>query len=616
MNPGKYSAAVGLEPNITRRDLLNATLLGAGAALLHGCDTRPNSEPAATDPAATWDGPSGLGEYRGSNGITWPTMEAGHRIRDGAHAGSAKVRDDGENYDLVIVGGGFSGLGALHAFRKENPRGTCLLLDNQEVFGGYAKANEFEVDGYRIAGAQASLNFVLPKSRGDRGAALWSELGMPEQFRFADREDGGSGITFAPSSSGPLYFGEQSATTGYFFGERGWVTDIWRDDLERAPWPPQMKAALLAMRDRRRQGPLPEPEARRLDGMTFAEFATRELKATPDALKYITQGMCITGPQISAYGARSFPGLERYADGSAEAELASRFISFPEGNAVLARALVRSAIPGAVRTGPAEDGNLGRLVPAALDRPGSPARIRLRATVVKVVERPGGVVDVVYEKAGQLHRVRARAVVLGIGAWVAKHIVQDMPDEHRVALDQYLYSPMLMVNIALRNWRFLDRLGFSAARWFDGDGFYANVRRPMVTAGSRSVPFHPDKPIVMTLYAPFPRPNLPLEAQGPDARSELYSTPYADFERRIIVQLQRMFGSAGFDARRDIAGIVLNRWGHAFVTPPPGFYFAPESKLAAAKVHDHPVGRIAFGRSEDWLGSALGGGEAVRRVLS
>jgi spermidine dehydrogenase len=599
-----------LDPRITRRDLLNATLVGTGAALLHGCGA---TSTAAADPAAEWNGPSGIGEYRGSNGTTWQTMEAGHRIRDNTFADAAKVRDTGEHYDLIIVGGGFSGLGALHAFHKEHPRGTCLLLDNQEVFGGYAKANEFEVDGYRIAGAQASLNFVLPNSRDDRGGALWAELGLPDNLRFAEREDGKSSFNFAASSSGPLYFGEQTATTGYFFGKDGWVKDVWQDDLRRAPWPDAMKQALLAMRERRRQGPVSDIEAARLDGMTFADFASRELKATPEALKYITQGMCITGPQISAYGARSFPGIERFAGGTAEAELGERFVSFPEGNAVLARALVKAAIPDAIRVG--VGGNLGQLMPAALDRAGSPCRIRSRATAVRVSNRTGGV-EIVYEKDGRLHRVRGKAAVLGIGAWVAKHIVQDLPAANRAAFDRYLYSPMLMVNVALRNWRFLDKLGFSAARWFDGTGFYANIRKPMVTANGRPTPFHPDKPIVMTLYAPFPRPDLPLEAQGPDARMELYSTPYANYERRIVAQLQQMFASGGFDARRDIAGIVLNRWGHAFVTPPPGFYFAPAGQIAPAKVYDYPIGRIAFGPSEDWLGSALGGARAVQQLLS
>jgi spermidine dehydrogenase len=616
MSGSDRDGASPLDPRITRRDFLGTTLIGSGAALLSGCgrSEEQGSAAATAGPDAAWNGPGGVGEYRGSNGVTWRTMEAGHRIRDGAHAALANVRDSGERYDLVIVGGGFAGLGALHAFRKEHPRGTCLLLDNQELFGGYAKANEFEVDGHRIAGAQASLNFVLPRSREDRGGDLWDDLGLPASVRFADREDGRDSFRFAASTSGPLYYGEQSATVGYFFRGRGWVKDVWEDDLRRAPLADPTKQALLAMRARRRGAPLSDAEARRLDGMTFADFATRELGATPEALRYITQGMCITGPQVSAYGARSFPGLERYVAGSAQAADAGRFVSFPSGNTVIARAIVRAAIPEAFGGAGSPSAAFGALSPAALDRRGAPCRIRQRATVVKVANRANGV-EVVYEHDGRLHRVQGGHAVLGIGAWVAKHIIHDLPAAQRAAFDQHLYSPIIMANVALRNWRFLDRLGFSAARWFDGFGFYGSVRRPMHWGDGPQPPFHPDKPIVMTLYAPFPRHHLPLEAQGADARMELYGTSYAAYERQIVQQLQAMFGAGGFDARRDIAGIVLNRWGHAFVTPPPGFYFAPEGQIAAAEVHKHPVGRIAYVSSADWAGSAAGGRDAVERLL-
>jgi spermidine dehydrogenase len=613
-----------LGPKITRRDFCNAALVGTGAALLHGCGSAGGDDQIgaadSADPAAAWNGPSGIGEYRGSNGNTWQTMEAGHRIRDGAHADAKAIRETGERYDLVIVGGGFTGLGALHAFHKERPRGTCLLLDNQEIFGGYAKANEFEVDGHRLVGAQASLNFVLPKSPEDQGGDLWSDLGLPFDVRFADREDGKTGIKFAASTSGPLYLGEQTATTGYYFGGKNWVTDIWLDDLRRAPWPEPMKQALLALRERKRRGPPEGDEAARLDGMTFADFATRELKATPEALKFITQGMCITGPQISAYGARALPGLERFAEGSEGAAFGERFVSFASGNTLIARSLVKSAIPDAF-TAPEDSlrgAGFGNLVPKALDRPGSPCRIRARATAVSVKNRADGKVEIVYDQGGRLHRVTAAGVVLGTGAWVAKHIVGDLPEGHQAALGRYLYSPMLMVSVALRNWRFLDKLGFSAARWFDGPGFYCNIRKPMLQQNGRPVPFHPDKPIVMTLYAPFPRPDLPLEAQGPAARGELFATSFADYERAIVGQLQEMFGSAGFDARRDIAGIVLNRWGHAFVTPPPGFFFAPSGQTAPVDIMEQPVGRIAFGQSglEGWGGAVKAGRRAVEQLLA
>lgn len=605
-----------LGPHITRRDFCNAALIGAGMALLPGCGPRDDGAGTAVPgPGAEWDGPSGVGEYRGSNGNTWRTMEAGHRIRDAAFSDTSAVAETGERYDLIVVGGGFTGLGALHAFRKEHPKGNCLLLDNQEIFGGYSKANEFEVDGYRLAGAQASLNFVLPKSPEDRGAELWQDLGLPREFAFAEREDGNRAITFAASTSAPLYHGEQSANVGYFFGDRGWVKDIWRDDLRRAPFPEATKQALLAMRARRRAGTVNAEEGARLDAMSFADFATRELRATPEALAYITQGMCITGPQISAYGARSFPGLERYAQGTTGAADAERFISFPSGNTVLARGLVRAALPNAFSGDGSPSETFGRISPAALDRQGARCRIRQRATVIRVANLPAGRVEVVYEGDGKLHKATAGAAVLGIGAWVAKRIIQDLPDEHRAAFDRYLYSPMLMVNVALRNWRFLDKLGISAARWFDGTGFYCNIRKPMLWGDGPPAPFHPDKPIVMTMYAAFPRANLALEAQGPDARMELYSTSYADYEKRIVRQLETMFAPGGFDAERDIAGIVLNRWGHAFVTPPPGFYFAPDGQIAAADLPRHPVGRIAWAPGADWAGSAAAGRSAVQALL-
>jgi spermidine dehydrogenase len=604
-----------LDPRISRRDFCNGALVGAGVALLHGCGPSAGAE-AGSGPGAGWNGPSGIGDYSGSNGNTWQTVEVGHRIRDAVHEGATGIRDTGERYDVVIVGGGFTGLGALHRFRKERPNGSCLLLDNQEIFGGYAKANEFEVDGHHLAGAQASLNFVLPKKPDDRGAELWSDLGLPRELQYAAREDGKANFNFAASSSGPLYVGEQTATTGYFFGEKGWVNDIWSDDLRRAPFPEATKQALLAMRTRKRQKPPEGEEAARLDRITFADYATRELKATPEALRFITQGMCITGPQISAYGARALPGLERYVGGSERAALADRFISFPSGNTLIARSIVKAAIPDAF-TGASLQESFGRLVPAALDRPGSKCRLRSRATVVKVTHRADGTVEIVYDKDGRLNRVTAGGVVMGTGSWVARRIIADLPEAHKAALGQYLYSPIVMASVALRNWRFLDKLGFSAARWFEGTGFYCNVRKPLAWGGDRAAPFHPDKPIVMTLYAPFPRPELPLEAQGSSARGDLYATSFADYERSIVGQMQEMFGSGGFDARRDIAGIVINRWGHAFVTPPPGFFFAPEGQTAPIDIVKEPVGRIALGQSglEDWSGAAKAGGRAVEQLL-
>jgi spermidine dehydrogenase len=120
----------------------------------------------------------------------------------------------------------------------------------------------------------------------------------------------------------------------------------------------------------------------------------------------------------------------------------------------------------------------------------------------------------------------------------------------------------------------------------------------------------------MTIYVPFPHPELPLEAQGPTGRAELYATSYADYEKQIVQQMVRMFGPAGFDARRDIAGIVLNRWGHAFVTPPPGFFFGKGGEPSPLEVVTKPLGRIIFAQTgmEGWLGAAQAGKRAATDV--
>lgn len=613
-----------LDPGVTRRDFVGTTLVGSGAALLASSCAPPAAE--AADP---WTGPGGIGDYRFANGNTAAVVKAGHRIRDGAYDGDLRgVGDTRESYDLVIVGGGFAGMGALHEFRKRRPRGTCLVLDNQAMFGGYAKPNEFDVGGFRVAGAQASMNFVAPETAEERARSYWDELGLPNHFAFAEREDGKTGIRFPKGTSSTIYHGEQTGSTGYFFGggqtggQARWVKDMWARDLADAPFHAAYRDGLLALRNRKRQGPPDAVEAARLDGITFADYATRELGVDASVLPFITQGMCITGPEVSALAAKSLPGLDRFADGSEDAVFAERFVSYPGGNTEILQHFVKAVWPDAIGGGrDVAAVAAGAVDPAALDRADSPCRMRLGATVARVRHdgplATAGHVDVTYAKDGQLRRVRAKAVVMAIGSWVGKHVVADLPGEHRAALDQFLYAPMLIANVALTNWRFLDRLGFATARWFDGFGFYCSVRRPMLGVG-RPAPFHPDKPIVMTFYVPFPTPGLPLEAQGPSARMQLYGTSYAEYERRLLAQMRELFAPGGFEARRDVAGIVLNRWGHAFVTPPPGFFFGLNGAPSPLKVAAEPFGRVVFAQSglEDWAGAARAGAAAVTGVVA
>jgi spermidine dehydrogenase len=215
------------------------------------------------------------------------------------------------------------------------------------------------------------------------------------------------------------------------------------------------------------------------------------------------------------------------------------------------------------------------------------------------VEHAGDGVQVTYAKGNKLYRTRARRVAMASGGWVNKHVVADLPQDIRDAYAQFQYAPALIINVALNNWRFMYELGITAARWFDpsGVGFVANLRRQMSTAGYRA-PMDPDKPTVLTFYLGLYTPGKSAAEQGVLNRTTLYSTPYASYERAVLSQLTRQFASSGFDAKRDVAGIILNRWGHARLVQPPGWYYGTEGKPAPREIVAKGFGNIAIGHSE------------------
>ena len=99
----------------------------------------------------------------------------------------------------------------------------------------------------------------------------------------------------------------------------------------------------------------------------------------------------------------------------------------------------------------------------------------------------------------------------------------------------------------------------------------------------------------MTLKVLYPYPGRTLQDQGNLGRAELLSTSFREYERRIREQLTELFSRSGFDANRDIAGIVLNRWGHAYLSPQPGFFFGKDGRPAPREIlRAAPFGRIAF----------------------
>jgi len=618
---------LGLNTPITRRDFLNAALIGAGASLL----TLPAPMRLFAAEVAL-DGFGGVGDYAAAHGNSEEVRRAGHRLRDGYYSQPGKVSADEEFYDLIIVGGGLTGLGAAHRFKEIAANGKrCLVLENHQLVGGEAKRNEFEVNGYRLFGPQGSNSFVVPQSS-ESDYDIYQKLGIPADFTYQTLDPGLDDLWFDTTNFGHMLWLD-APNSGAFFenaegsAASGWVKNFWKEGYQSAPIPSAVKEDIRRLKQGLASDGMPADTGRWLDSMTFRAYLEKVV-GNPSAVAnlldpILASSMGLGCDALSAYAARQvvMPG---FAKGSIPFPANHRpWHSFPGGNDGITRFLLKSLIPEAITGQPTfNDIHNLPLRFEAFDQPGSPVRLRLGSTAVRVEHigeaKKNGGVRITYEKGGVAQTVKAGAVLMATGSWVARRAVVDLPDHYRRAYAQFYRSPMLVVNVALNNWQFLYRLKLSACRWFDGFGFSCNIRRPM-RVGSYLPPFDPTLPIVLTMYVPFYYPGLAIGEQGSRGRQELLTTSFADYEIKIRTQLKRLFGAAGFDPGRDIAGIILNRWGHAYVTPQPGFYFGENGEKAARDVLRQPFERIAFGHSEfnghqHWAGAVAEGRRGVESL--
>ena len=622
---------LGLDTSITRRDFLNASLLATGAALLHTSAPLVRQASAPTNPG--WEGFAGVGDYARSHGNTWASLSVAHDLRDGKFANAAsRAVDTGERYDLIVVGGGISGLGAAAFFQKLKG-GRCLVLDNHPMVGGEAKRNEFLVDGVRLIGPQGSNDFGT-RLRGGWLGDYWKELGIPSGVDAFEHQAWADGIKPLEMARDHYYFqlwSDEFASHGFFFkeadGSLRLVRDAFGAGLSETPWSEALRRDFLRWRSSPKMyegADLP----RWLDGMTYEQLLVRELKLDPAVARYadpILAGAAggLGGDVISAMCAAQI-GLPGTANGTRAAshKLAETLpftSSFPGGNDGIMRHVLKKLVPDAIEGNGFAGVLNGRVRFTALDRKSNPTRIRLGATAIRVSNLPNGGVEVIYAHDGRLHRTTGSGVVMANGAWSSQYIVADVGDAKREAFKDFVRAPMLVVNVALKRWRFMYDLGITAASYRDQFGFCCNLRQSMVVGDYRPT-LHPDRPTILTFYIPFERPGSSLKEQAVAARTELLATSYRDYERKIREQLVRLFGRAGFDPRNDIAGIILNRWGHAYVCPAPGFYFGRNGKQAAPDVLREPLGRVAFANSElhghqNWADATAEGKRAVEQLI-
>jgi spermidine dehydrogenase len=620
---------LGMHRDITRRDFLNGVALGVGGSMVAPSLLQAAAEQAAQAPEqAPGYYPPSLTGMRGSHA---GSFEVAHQMRDN-RGWKSPATDTGEAYDLVIVGGGISGLAAAQFFREAvGPRASILVLDNHDDFGGHAKRNEFQLDGRLFMLNGGTLNIEAPRQYSDVSMGLLRRLGI-DIDRFERETEQDRGIYRRMGLRNGVFFPkERFGTDRLVVGTPGGAQasdQAWTEFLARTPLPPDAKKDIARLQSSHQPDYMPglsdEEKKRQLLHMSYQDFLLKVAKVHPEAAWFYqsrTTGLFLmqTDAVPAYYGWNSGypgfqgmkleptpreqlfyePGGQHGRENQARASEGGRSIHFPDGNATIARLLIRALLPDAVPGGSQEDVVTARVDYARLDQVGSPTRVRLNSSVVQVrhlgdssVARE---VEVTYVKGGQTRSVRAGHCVLACWNSVIPYMCPELPTAQRQALLYGIKAPIVYTNVFLRTWTSFAKLG--VANITAPSGYHPSVQLPEpVSIGTHRCSRTPEEPTVLHLVRTPCAPGKPRKEQHRLGRAELLATSFETFEREIREQLARTLVDGGFDAARDIAGITVNRWPHGYTynyntleDPVSWALSTPEDRACV-------VGRRQFGR--------------------
>jgi spermidine dehydrogenase len=594
MKEEKKERDLGMGREITRRDFLNGVAIGVGGTLVGGgIGTDTLLAVAALDEFAPEKSPDYYPPARmGMRGNHDGTFTFAHRLRDGESADAfGEPVETGESYDLVVVGGGISGLAAAYFFRKSAGKNArILILDNHDDFGGHAKRNEFRAGGRMVLSYGGTQSIENPRKYSDVAKHLLLDIGIKTE-KFYKAYD-----TKLYSKMGTAAFFDKET-----FGEDRLVTGMnatpWPEFLAKAPLSDTEKKDYLA-------GMSVSEKVARLNKISYADYLMKHCKLIPEALPFFqtfTHDLfCIGIEAVPAmacyesgddYGSFTYAGFQGLSLPEGPKEEPYIF-HFPDGNASVARLLVRSLIPDVIPGSTMEDVVAAKANYSKLDEASSPVRIRLNSTVVHVQHaNPAKEVQVAYVRGGKLQTVAAKNCVLACYNGMIPYLCPELPEEQKEALSYLVKMPLVYSHVALRNWTSFAKLNVHHIVAPGGYHTYTALDFP-VTLGQYHFPSSPDEPAVLFMLRTPCKPGLPQRDQNRAGRAELLQTAFSKFERNIRDQLGRMLGGAGFDPAKDIEGITVNRWAH-------GYAFAPNPLFDPGwKEEEKPwvIGRKPFGK--------------------
>lgn len=601
---------LGMNRPISRRDFLNGVALTLGATALGGMPHVSFGATPAGDPA----------ERTGLQGHSETAMNVGHALRDGTFWNSAPaIEQTGETYDLIVVGGGISGLAAAYLYRQQKPGAKVLILENNDEFGGHARRNEFTAsNGKKLIGYGGSQSLQTPTYFSGAVKKLLSDIGI-DLTKFETYYD-------------QAWHEERELGDGVLFRKEDWgidklvvTADAAADWVPETPLNETAKANLIELIDAPPDylaGKTREEKFAILAQTTYADFLTVIAGYDPELVKYFQRSTeAYFGAGIDAVTALDawgnwnpgFDGMDLgerpYKTMSPSGRLALTdpdpyIYHFPDGNAGVARALVRGLIPEALPGLTMEELVNNDVDYSKLDVAGSGVRLRLGASVVKVAHdndpASAGSVTATYVEDGKLKTATGGHLILACWHRIIPYLTDEIGAEQVAALQDQHKVPLIYTNVQLRNWEALKAAGI--AGFEDVTGFWngAEIDFP-VSVGDYKFADTPADPIILHLSKIPTTGDATMSAreQAQAGRYALTAISFEDMEREIRDMLDRALSPFGFDAARDIEGITCNRWSHGYALEymRPWDQFWPDGPLPVETARQG-WGRIAIANSD------------------
>jgi spermidine dehydrogenase len=580
--PGE-SRDLGMGRPIARRDFINGVGVGIGGWLVPTAFAQ--APPDSYPPLRTG--------MRGSHAGSFETAQS---LRDQRQWDVSGAINTGETYDLIVVGAGMSGLAAAHYFQKNMGRtASVLILDNHDDFGGHAKRNEFQYQGRTLALNGGTLNIESPNFYNAPAKQLLADVGIDLE-RYEKSNEKNRELYQALGLGGAYFFDKETWGSDRLVltGTRGAGAAMSSEFLEKTPLAAKAREDVLRLYDPKQPDYMPglssAEKKERLAKVSYDDFLLNIAKVDRQALWFFhtrAHGLFCMGadavPALYCWN-MNYPGfagmnLEPTPEGvladlpggqhgrQKQSRLGGGAVHFPDGNATIARLLVRWLIPEAMPGKTMEDSGAARVRYAMLDRAGQSARIRLSSTMVNVhhdgsLQNPKSVV-VSYVKDGKTYQVHGGACVMACWNMFIPYLAPELPAKQKEALAYGIKAPLVYTSVAIRNWKAFEKLRIN------------NVNTPTMYHSSISLAEaaslgdlkhaeSPEDPIVLHLVRAPCAPGKPKNDQFRMGRAELLSTPFEVFERKIRDQLARVLSPGGFDPAQDILAITVNRWPHGY----------------------------------------------------